>query len=479
MSKGEKRLRFGWIRKHKKLSIFLGVILVVVLIGIGSCSSGSEVGAMVTTTKAFRGELQESVSTSGSVAAEEVKVYFAPAAGKIAELPVAAGDAVKKGDVLIAYDSTALERDFRQAQLEQNKAQAAYSGAIADNSENQKKLSEAQTNLAVLDQQLADYKAYLKDLQSKLNQSQRETHNALTKENYDLTKKMEELDPTDDDYIKYKKELDRNTYLLQVADSSDYVAQMQDEIARVQEEITNCETYKAEMQSQKSGSEAGVLDGYDKVQYDANQELAGMAYNQAQDAYNAVKNGVCAAFDGIVTEVNAVEGATVAEGMQLLTLKSSDQVKVVLSASKHDVEKLEVGQNSDVTIGGRVYTGKVSKINRMAELNASNTPMVGVEIHLDEPDDKIILGMDAKLVIYTQKEEDVLLVPVEAVNADREGDFLYVVENGKVAVKRVVCGISNDTYSVIREGITEEDEVIVTALTGVEEGMNVTVLPQM
>ena len=49
------------------------------------------------------------------------------------------------------------------------------------------------------------------------------------------------------------------------------------------------------------------------------------------------------------------------------------------------MEKLRIGQKADITISGKVYAGEVSKINRMATVNASNTPMVGVEIHILEP----------------------------------------------------------------------------------------------
>lgn len=481
-------------KKSKKTAVIITVIaLVLVFLICRGCAGGGDGGTVVTTAAPSRGSLQESVSTSGSVAAEQVKVFFAPAAGKLEQVNVAAGDAVKKGDVLIAYDSAALESRFREASLQQAKSNANYSGAVADSADWQAKLSEANINIPVLEQQIADNKAYLKDLQSKLSQSQRDTNNALADESYDLnreaeklTEELKNLDPSDADYAKKEKKLkdiqaqiSRNAYLQQIAGSSDYVAEMNEEIAAVQERIAEYEEYKQRMESQKSGGEAGVMDSYDKISYEADRELAGIAYAEAERAYYQGKAGLCAEFDGVVTEVNAVEGSSVTEGMQLLTLESSGEVKVSFNASKQDVEKLSIGQKADVTVSGSVYAGTVSKINRMASRNESNTPMVGVEIHIDEPDDRIILGMDAKLTIYTRAVEDALLVPVEAVNADRDGDFLYVAENGVVVKKPVSCGISNDEYTEILEGVTEEDQVIVTYFGSLEEGMTVTVMPQM
>ena len=491
MKKGTKGVKV--VGKSKKTRVIIIAVVVILLFLLLKGCSGGEVTTMVTTAYAEKGDLEESVSTSGVVQAEEVKVFFAPTSGKLANINVAAGDVVQKGDVLIAYDSTKLESDFKQASLQQAKSDAGYNSAVADSEDNQAKLKEANTNIPVLEQQIADNKAYLKDLQSKLGQSQRDTSNALAKEAYEIQEELERLqkelktDSLDADAIakkekriqKLQSELSRNAYLQQIAGSSDYVVEMEEEIANVQELIAEYESYKAEMESQKNGSKTGVMDSYDKITYEADKELADIAYSEAQSAYYASKSGICAEFGGVVTEVSAVEGATVSEGMQLLTLESTEQVKVSFSASKQDVAKLEVGQSAEVTISGNTYNGTVSKINRMATMNSSNTPMVGVEVHIDNPDDKIILGLDAKLTVNTRSVQDALIIPVEAINADRDGDFLYVVENGIAVRKPVVCGIANDTHTEILEGVTEQDQIILTYIGTLEEGMAVAVMPEM
>lgn len=481
-------------KKRKKAPIIITVIVVVlVVIWVASCAFAPKATALVTTTGATRGELQESISTSGKVVSEETKVLFAPVDGTIASVEVAAGDAVAAGDVLISYDMEDMEKMLTQAALQQKKSNAGYSGLMAENSLNQAKLNEANTNLDVLNQQIEDNKSYLKTLQEKLEKSQRDTSNGLASDGYNLTSRLgqlqnelKELDPSSQEYADKAAQIQdvdaqitRNQYLQSVASSSDYVSAMQKEIAEVQEKIADYEQYKARMESQKAASEGSVLDSYDKTQYAADQELAEMSYQGAEADYTLAKEGVCAAFNGIITECSVVEGAPVAEGTKLLTLESSDKIKISLYASKQDIEKLEVGQKANITISGNTYEGQVQKINRMATLNESNTPMVGVEVHITNPDDKIILGMDAKLEILTRRAEDALLIPVEAVNADRDGDFLYVVENGVIVRKPVVCGISSDNYTEIKEGITEEDQIVLTAYTDIQEGMAVTVMPQV
>lgn len=483
-------------KKRKKAPVIIIIVLIILVVfWMISCAVKPQAAAVVTVGNAERGELQESVSTSGTVSSEQKKVVFAPVNGRLGEVTIAAGDSVSAGDVLIHYDMEEMEKTLKQAALQQQKSEAVYNGAMSDNTESQAKLNEANTNLAVLEQQIADNKAYLKDLQNKLGQSKRDTSNGLADESYNLNQRLgsleselKSLDESAPDYEQKKaaiqqeiqsvnSQISRNSYLQTVANSTDYYAKMEQEIADVQERIADYEEYKARMESQKSSSEGTLMDSYDKAGYQADRELAQLNYKQAEEEYYEAKQGIAAEFDAIVTECSAVSGAQVTDGAQLLTLESSDNLKVSFKASKYDLEKLETGQKADVEISGHTYEGEVSKIDRMASANESGTPMVGVEIHINNPDDRIILGLDAKLTIYTKKAENALLIPVEAVNADKNGDFLYVVENGVAVKKNIVCGISSDTYTEVLEGITENDQIILSSYTTVEEGMAVTVMP--
>lgn len=481
-------------KKRKKAPIIIAVIIILLIVWrVAACSMAGPIATVVTTQKPIIGELQESIGTSGTIASEEKKTYFAPVSGVLGSVNVKVGDSVKKGDVLISYDDEKLERTLKQASLQQTVSNSTYQGALANSSKNQSKLQEANTNLAVLEQQIADNESYLETLQDQLQQNQRDTSNGLSEESYQLgiraaqlQEELAGLDPSSAEYAEKTRQLQevntassRNSYLQQIAasSSSDYAVKMQKEIDEVTKRLNGYKEYKAEMESQKASSENSVLDTFDKEKYNADQEIAQLTYQQAEEAYYIAKQGIVAEYDGIVTECTALEGASVTEGLQLLTLESSSSVKVAFSASKYDLEKLEVGQKAEITTSGNVYEGEISKINRMATLNSSNTPMVGVEIHLNQPDDKIVLGLDAKIQIFTQKAENAILVPVEAINADKDGDFLYVVENGVAVRKPVVCGISSDLYTEIIEGITQQDEIIVTSYGTIEEGVTVMSAP--
>jgi RND family efflux transporter MFP subunit len=239
--------------------------------------------------------------------------------------------------------------------------------------------------------------------------------------------------------------------------------------------LTDLKTFLSEQEAIKSSSKPGVLTSYTKEQLATNDQLNQLLLEQAQENLEKAQSGISADFKGVVTAIGVIEGSTVTTGSQLITLASNEDVKVVISVSKYDLVNLEIGQSAVVTINGEEYAGTVSRINHMAETNATGAAMVTAEIHIENPDDAIYLGIEAKVKIQTASVSQVIMVPVEAVNTDTTGNFVYVVENGVVVRKDVETGISSSTFIEVTKGLSEGENVITTISTDLAVGMPVTI----
>lgn len=163
------------------------------------------------------------------------------------------------------------------------------------------------------------------------------------------------------------------------------------------------------------------------------------------------------------------------EDIQLLTLASNEKVKVTISIGTYDLEKIAVGQTATIEIAGREYKGSVTKINHVATQSMSGVTQLTAEIHIENPDEYIYLGLDAKAKILTAQAENVLVLPIAAIYADKEGDFVYVEENGIAVRRNIVTGISSSEYIEIKDGLTTSDKVIVSSQVILEDGMAVAV----
>ncbi len=428
--------------------------------------------AFVATAGATTGEIEQTINTSGTVTTEKTKSYFSDVNVKISDVAVEAGDAVKAGDVLISYDPDALAKEEELAQLKIQSAEGNYSNSLQSNNEKLGDLSEANTNLEILDQQIADAETYIANLEKKIEKKKSDLAYEGALLQISLLDWQDQ--PDSDEYMNLQKLVQMNNYEQQ---NNKEVREWQDEIDEYNKLLTGYKEYRSEMKSQQSSAEAGKLTAGAKQELEAENQTKEIEANDSLEDLQAVEGGIVAEFDGVVTEVDAVEGGTIASGSQLLKLESTEDVMVRITVTKYDLDKIAVGQKAIVTIGSKEYNGKVAKINKMAEKNNRGAAVVGTEIKITNPDSDVILGVEAKVIITTAQEKDAVLVPVSVVNVDTEGEFVYVVEQGILTKKRVVTGISSDTMVQIKEGLKEGEQVVTEVTANLSEGMQVMAMP--
>ena len=70
-----------------------------------------------------------------------------------------------------------------------------------------------------------------------------------------------------------------------------------------------------------------------------------------------------------------------------------------------------------------------------------------------------------------------MVVPQAALIADQQGVYVFVVEDGKAAVKRVKTGGESGPNIVIDEGLKGGEQVIVEGLQSVRPGQAVQAAP--
>lgn len=207
---------------------------------------------------------------------------------------------------------------------------------------------------------------------------------------------------------------------------------------------------------------------------DIQKQAGKLTLEQTADSLSKAKAGIVADFDGIVTQVDTSAGSMAAEGSPLLTLASANDLCVEIPVSKYNLANIEIGQKATVTFQDKDYTGEVNYISKVAQKAESGAALVTVKVHIDTPDDNLVLGLDAKVKIDLGSVENVIKVPVSAVNSDTSGDFVYVVENNIVVRKAVTTGMASKEEMEIKSGLSEGEKVITTIDATIIEGMQVT-----
>lgn len=476
-------------RKKKWLKIAIpAVIVIAVLAAVFNPNKNADVKTPVYTAAASIGDIDTFLNVSGKVMAEEQTTFFAPANVKIESVEAQKGDIVKQGDILLCFDDEAVNYAKLKSELEGKISSEDYNSNVKYASEQQAKFEQAQADIAYYEIAIDTQEKHIEDLTNGITDLTALRKSDLYAKIYSVEKEMNTYDlamqlPTDNTDIaaimtkKTEKQNELNKLNQELSMLSDYKTEYgwEDMLTQAKKDLEDYKERLSEAKSKKSSAEAALESGNKLNGYQLNKKKSELENADAQKKYAAALNGIMADFNGVISETNAVEGATVQEGAQLMTLQSIDNVCVEFHASKYALETLAIGQAADITISGKHYTGKVSKINHVADQDSSGTATVAVRVHIDNPDENIFLGIDAKLKILTASEKGVLQVPVEAVNVDSKGEFCYLIENDALVKRYVEIGISSETYVQILNGLLESQEIVTTSVAGVglDEGMAV------
>lgn len=477
--------------KKKKIRrrVIAGILTALVISALaGNSLLAKNAPPTVQVKAAEKGDVEQLLRTKGVVKSGEAKTYFAPVSAPLGEVKVAAGDAVKRGDVLLAFDKVALAQAKQESAYKLTSSQGGYKSALHKDNEYMADLAEASRNLPVLDTQIADNENYLKELNKKIEDKRAglayhgtnlqvsiiEWQQAI-EEHRQQGASMEQLSADQEILVNLQTQAQYNSYEQQ---NNKDIKELEREAKRVEELIAGYKEYRAEMKSQKSASEGGVLDEGGREKLEADVAFEQLANQKKLDAITAVEQGLKADFSGVVTEVEALPGATPAEGGKLLTLESTEEVCARLSLSKYDLEKIALGQKAEIDIAGKAYEGAVTKIAGAADPGGNGAATVGVDVAIHKPDAGVFLGVEVKVSVHLAKAEGVVTIPLEVVGSDAEGDFVFVEKDGLAAKRRIVMGISDESVCEVKEGLQAGEKVIYAMGMELEDGMAVKAVEQ-
>jgi len=443
--KKEKKVLTPAQKKKRRKKIFMGVAAVCLVLFIASRAFAPEVLPMVAVRRAETGTIEQTVDTSGTVKTENQKTYFSPLSAVISECKVEKGDAVSAGDVLVVYDAEDLKNRESEARLQNDEAYYTYQDTVGKSNSDAAEYSRSSHDVEILEQQVEDWKANVRALKQYITDMGCFLREAVN-------------DGHENDAEEYQSKIDQAT----------------NELAVKEEELADFQSDLAEQKGIKNSTEDTMLTANGRKQVEATKELAALKAEKVKSAVAEVSEGLKAEFSGVVTDVKAVNGSAVEESGELLTIESNEDVCVEISLSKSELEKVKEGQKAIITIVGKEYEGTVTRISKSATKNDKGAAVIAGEIHIDNPDADIFLGVEAKVKIESHKAENVIIVPIESVNIGKEGSFVYVVKDGIVEIRNVETGISSTEFIEIKSGLEENEQVILNSGAGITEGAQVT-----
>ena len=173
-----------------------------------------------------------------------------------------------------------------------------------------------------------------------------------------------------------------------------------------------------------------------------------------------------APYDCVLTSYNLPNEGEICTTSHYIEIQSIDSLCMSLSVSENDINKVEIGDLVDITITStsEKIEGRITSISEVGTYS-SNGSYFTAKVSFENTG-TLKIGMSATCEIILERAENVVAVPLEAIQTSDDGSYVIVIkEDGTQENVTVETGISNDAYIEIKSGITEKTKVVMSEST--------------
>ena len=284
------------------------------------------------------------------------------------------------------------------------------------------------------------------------------------------------------------------------------------ELMQAQMELATLKMTKVTNETQANGSLETV--------YKSVYESALKGYNETKATIDNLNNGWIAEEDGVVSEVNIMEGEIIKTEKNQSSASSGFDVNSIIGAvtsggdvsslvsgffatdkvgirvqyypleisfmiNKGDMKDISVGKKVSVesetgaTLKGEVtFVAAVASTSSGMDINSllggagGSTGGIETVVTVSEPDSGLVIGLDADVSIETEVKTDCVTVPVESITYDDKHAYVFVYDPDEKTIKQTIVetGILDGTYYEILSGVKKDDIIVRTPVATMLDG---------
>lgn len=212
-------------------------------------------------------------------------------------------------------------------------------------------------------------------------------------------------------------------------------------------------------------SENAVTDS--KFAYETKQLELAQLKQQIADA------NIIAPINGVVVEKNMLPGEFVSPGTVLVKIADVNTIKTNVYVNESEVYLLKMNQPVKITatvFPGKEISGKISYISPHADANHNYK----IEVLVSKKEvPELKAGTYVNVSFNTKAEQNVLQIPKRSLVEGTKNPYVYVAENGKSIVRKVVVGRETGENIEVVSGLTEGEKVVSDGQINLISGSNI------
>lgn len=390
------------------LYVVVGSVIVIVILYFSLGSSGPG-GIHDITAAVVQGKFKVEITTTGELEALRSVQVFGPSDARrfrigsfTIDKMVDEGTVVKKGDFIASIDKTELFGRIEDKRLDLEQTKAQFEQIQLDTALNLRQERDNILNMEYI----------VQEQELILEQSQYEPPAIIKQNQYNFEKAKRELEQAKERYR--IKTLQERARMIEIG-------------AKLRERVTEVDQ---------------MVEVLDKFVVNAPQ-------------------------DGMVIYVTN-RGTKVKDGSQIsswnpvvATLPDLTTMQSITYINEVDIRRVAVGQEVEIGLDAfpdRKFTGKVTKVANVGQQRPnSDAKVFEVIVRINESDDLLRPSMTTSNAIIADELDDVLYIPLEAINVENDSINYVYLKNG--VKQEVLMGLTNANDVVIEKGLNPGDKV--------------------
>jgi multidrug efflux pump subunit AcrA (membrane-fusion protein) len=366
-----------------------------------------------------RGPITGAVTYTGSVAPLNEEDVYPRVTGRIVELPVYPGDAVRAGQVVARLDSVELSSRVAEAEAGLATARASRAQMDADLAAAQHAVTQMEKELAMVDAELTYARSVVARTERLFDTG------AVSRQEYESDRAM----------------------------------------------AASTEAKREAAQSKLEQARAGQAARRKLEAADSMVAQARAGLRTATIVRDYVD--IVAPNPGYVVKRLVAPGVLVQPGMAILKIAQIDRVRLQANVGEKDVASIRVG--SPVTVTGVVagqppLTARVSAVFPFVDQGPRTAV---VEALVDNPGRRFLSGQYVTMRFVTGERAEALTVPVGAVSRMGSKATVWTVKDGRAEPRVVTTGLEGPERVEIAQGLVGDERVIVAGHEGLYAGARV------
>ena len=520
--------------KKKTTFLITGIVLLLVIIIVvvslmrkGKAASTDTVAEETyQTTPLEKQDVTKEIGLSGTLDSAHSESVSSTLDGvKVKEVCVQVGDTVNEGDVLFRFDSSEIEQKLEAAKKALANEQAANAAEIASNERN---YADAQTtqnveagrsdqsvnqaadayNAAVSSKATAEsaYQSAVSDRKSqeKAVKKAKEAADKAKKDEKSAKKSLEEAQKSGDEQTvasaqsaydaaaNQKKQADKSLESAQttLASLKAAEAERQSQVTSADDAVNSASSSLQQAQNDRDDSKRSnaknVADSKDTLDNARRSSSADSQSGQDVKSYEEQLEQctVKAASSGVITTVSAKVGDTYNNGV-LATIQDEKNYVVTAMVDQYDISDItkdmkaliktdttgEEEMNGTVTFVSTVPASVAASSDNSDSSSGSSGNGYEIRITVDNPSERLRIGMTAKVTLIQEEVKNVFAVPDDCISKDEDGNSaIQILENGEPRSITVTTGLKTDYYTEISsDELTEGMNVIIPDVTEMDD----------